>query len=134
MLEMPVDYVIDSRRRLILTTYSGKVTADELFEHQRRLASDPEFDSTFSELVDGRQVTTTDGKDDATVARELAKTHLFGPTSRRAFVVVETVYLGLLRRFSIYRELAGGKEDIRVFYDMNEALTWLESPNQPPAG
>jgi hypothetical protein len=121
-----VEYVIDSRHRLVRSTFSGEVKAAELFDLQRRLKADPAFDPTFSQLGDVRLATSTDEKDGNEVARELARNRVFGPTSRHAFVVSETVYTGHIRRLAIYLELAGGTEQIRVFRDMDEALAWLE--------
>ena len=90
------------------------------------MTADPAFDSTFSHLGDASLVTSTDEKDGDIVARELARNRVFASTSPQAFVVSKPVYMGHIRRLAIHLELAGGSEQIRVFYDMDEALAWLD--------
>lgn len=49
---MPVILKIDSRRRVVYSTFYGKVTDDELLRHGATIASDPDFKRDFSEVVD----------------------------------------------------------------------------------
>jgi hypothetical protein len=48
---MPITYVIDQERRLVITTGSGHLTASEIQAHAARLKADSRFDSAFRELV-----------------------------------------------------------------------------------
>ena len=54
---MPTFYKIDRQRRLVMTTYSGVLTAADALGHQAKLLKDPDFDPTFSQLFDVTHVT-----------------------------------------------------------------------------
>jgi hypothetical protein len=49
---MPVVLKIDARRRVVYSTFYGKLTDDELLGHRSAIASDPNFNGEFSEIVD----------------------------------------------------------------------------------
>jgi hypothetical protein len=53
---MPIRYVIDKERRLVLTTAEDILTFAEVKLHQDRLRSDPDLDPTFNQLIDGTTV------------------------------------------------------------------------------
>ena len=56
---VPVSYKVDQQRRMVLTTWSGAITEDEIFAYQRQLMDDPGFDPSFSrysDLSDVREV------------------------------------------------------------------------------
>ena len=119
---MPASYNIDKERRLVISTVSGVVTLADGLAHQRNLRNDPDFDPSFSQLMDFRQVIRVDlsGED----VRKLAQTTIFSPNSRRAMLVSSDLEYGLARMFEILRETMG-ERGIRVFRDLNEALDWV---------
>jgi hypothetical protein len=49
---LPVSYKIDRKRRLVMTTWSGVLTEDEILAHQQQLVIDPDFDRSFSQVSD----------------------------------------------------------------------------------
>jgi hypothetical protein len=58
----------------------------------------------------------------------------FSPSSRRAWVAPSPFLFGMGRLIATYREIAGGEEQFRVFYNRSEALKWMglkESDIQP---
>lgn len=117
---MPVDYRIDSERRIVFSTGAGAITVQEILAYQKRLGADPAFSSDFSQLFDYRealadQLRTTD-------IQGLAETDVFSSTSRRAFVVSQDVTFGLARMFEMFRD---STQHIMVFRDMDEARQWL---------
>ena len=57
---MPAFYKIDRERRLVLSTGSGVFTIEDILGHQERLLKDPDFDPSFSQLMDFMQVTKVD--------------------------------------------------------------------------
>ena len=100
---MKLQSVIDKQRQLIRTFAEGRVTFDDVKEHQDRLLADPDFDASFDQLID----TTTVSKFEisADEARVLATRRIFFPLdSRRAFVATEPHVFGLARMMEIYRE------------------------------
>lgn len=54
---MPVILKIDSHRKVVYSTFYGKVTDEELLRHGARISSDPDFRKDFSEIVDFTAVT-----------------------------------------------------------------------------
>jgi hypothetical protein len=57
---LPVSYKIDKNRRLVLTTWSGVLTEDEILAHQQQLVIDPDFDRSFSQVSDFTHLTAVD--------------------------------------------------------------------------
>jgi len=117
-----VFYKIDKERRLVLSTGSGAFTLADALAHQQRLASDPDFDPSFSQLVDLTHVTSV--KLTASDVRKLAQASLFSRGSRRAILATSEAAFGLARMFEALRESAG-EDGIHVFRDLNDALDWL---------
>jgi len=120
---MPWNYRIDEERRLVITTLWDKVTGAEVADHQRKLSNDPRFERDFFQFVDLADVAEIQ-IDRATVA-ELARFDLFSARSRRAVFAPNTLAFGISRMFIAFREAHGGKEEIQVFNDRQEALQWL---------
>ena len=121
---MPVHYLLDKVRKLVITTASGRVTFAEAKFHQELLKNGPDFQPQFSQLLDATAVTGLDLSSEE--AKSLGRTSpFFSATSRRAWVAPNPFLFGMGRLIATYREIAGGQEQFRVFYDRNEALKWL---------
>jgi len=122
---MPVHYVIHKELHLVVTVAEGLVTFQEALNAQDRLLSDPNFSSTFNELVDATTTTTFD----ATVeeAKTLARRRMFSPASKRAMVAVRPDIFGMGRLMEAYHH-THGQGTIQVFYRRDEALKWLGIP------
>ena len=119
---MPAFYKIDKERRLVLSSGTGVFNKEAAQSHQERLLADPEFDSSYSQLMDFTHVTQIDLT--AADVQQLALRNIFSPESRRAFLVTNDLGFGLGRMFEILRESAG-ERGIRVFRDLEEALDWV---------
>jgi hypothetical protein len=120
---MPASYVIDKERGLVISKGTGRFTPEDGFAHQNALAADENFDNTFNQLLDFSEVTEVVLNTDS--IRQLAERHVFSEHSRRAFLVNSNLVIGLSRMFAAYREIAGGKEQMRIFEDWDEAMHWL---------
>jgi hypothetical protein len=119
---MPAFYKIDKERKLVMSSGSGVLTREDLFGHQERLLKDPEFDPTFSQLLDFTHITKVDiTPEDVRLA---ARKTIFSPQSHRAMLVKDDLQFGLARMFEIHREL-NGEKGIRVFRNIDEALDWV---------
>lgn len=57
---MPVVLKIDPHRRVVHSAFYGKITDAELLGHRTRIASDPDFNSQFADIVDFSDVTDPD--------------------------------------------------------------------------
>jgi hypothetical protein len=119
---MPTFYKIDKERRLVMSTYSGVLTAADALGHQKNLLDDPDFDPSFSQLFDVTHV--TDVRLTTEDVRRLAQRTVFSPDSRRAILVSNDLQFGLSRMFGVFRENMGEK-GIRVFRNLEEALEWV---------
>lgn len=120
---MPVRYIIDKERRLVLTTGEGAVTVQETLTHRDQLLRDPDFDPSFNQLNDYTKV--TDVLFSVHEQSPLARLDEFSPTSRRAIVVSTPAHYGMARQFQVYQE---GRSMIQVFCDRAAALQWLGIP------
>lgn len=120
---MPTQYVIDVDRHLVLTSFSGILTLEEMLRHIGALRRDSGFKAEFSELVDlGSAAEVRLGYSDF---QHLAGLDPFSPMAKRAFVVPrEGAILGVTRMFQIIRE----NPKIQIFHSTAEALDWLERP------
>jgi hypothetical protein len=119
---MPVFYKIDKERKLVISTGSGVFTMADALAHQEKLRKDPDFDPSFSQLLDFTHVTKLEL--DAKDVRRLAQTFVFSDDSRRAILVSGDVAFGLARMFEMLRDTFGEK-GIRVFRNLDDALDWV---------
>jgi hypothetical protein len=127
---MPVEYVIDKERQLVITSAWDRVTFAEARAHQQRLKDDPDFRPEFNQFLDATGVTVLDisSEEAKTIARNSPH---FSATSRRAWVAPNAFLFGIGRMIGIYREIAGGAEQFRVFNDREKALKWLGPDARP---
>jgi hypothetical protein len=119
---MPAFYKIDKGHRVVLSTASGVFDLAAALAHQDQLLADPDFDPSYSQLLDYSHV--TDVRIDANDVRKLAERSVFWPCSRRAMYVTRDIEYGFARMFEMLRENAGEK-GIRVFRNLDDALTWI---------
>ena len=119
---MPAFYKIDRENRLVMTTASGTVTLADALAHQEKLRRDPDFDPSFSQLLDVSFVTRMEITSEH--VRLLAQSSSFSPNSRRAVLVSNDTAYGLARMFEMLRESAGDT-GIEVFRSLDEALDWV---------
>lgn len=124
---MPAFYKIDKERRLVMSTGAGILTMAETLAHQNKLANDPDFDPSFSQLMDFTQVTQIELN--ANDIRRLAQRSIFSPQSRRAFIMPNDAAYGLGRMYETFRESAG-EHGIGVFRSLEEALDWILSKEE----
>jgi len=127
---MPSSYKIDKENRLVISTGSGVLTLPDALAHQEQLLKDPDFDPSFSQLLDFTHVTDVELSSEE--IHRLARTTVFSANSRRAFLVNSDLKFGLARMFAIMRE-SFGEKGIRVFRNSDDALDWVlgRSREQP---
>lgn len=126
---MPVSTRIDSAKRRVYCSGEGILTSDEVNDHMDTITRDPEFDHAFSQLVDFRGVTEVRLTHEEIF--ELAKRQVFSDTTKRAFVMANAMQFGLARMFQSYRG-ARGERGIRIFTNVEDALTWLDLEDRVP--
>jgi hypothetical protein len=127
MQGMPVSYKIDKESRLVTSTAWGVITRQEIIDHRRKLAADPDFSPTYSTIADFTRVTKLEIT--AADVQAFAAKNVFAPSARRAIIVADSEAFGLARMFEILRD-AKGEEGIRIFRKIEHAREWLQSPQQ----
>lgn len=120
---MPCSYVIDRKRRLVISTGLGRVTFAEMKAHQDQLAEDPDFNPKFNQLLDATGVTEVELSRDA--AQEITSRNIFSATSRRAFVATKPAIFGMGRLLMTYFEMSKQPSLTNVFHELAPALKWL---------
>jgi hypothetical protein len=123
---MAAYFKIDKEHRLVMSTLSGVLTMADALAHQENLRKHPDFDPSFSQLMDGTQLTGVELKRED--VQRLARDAVFSPHSRRALVAGSDVAFGLARMFEMFRQ-SMGEEGIRVFRNLDEALDWVLGKN-----
>jgi hypothetical protein len=125
---MPADFFIDAPRRVVFSKATGVFGWADAVDHMNRLQSHPDFRPEFNQLCDFRDANRVDLSHDE--IQRLASRNIYSATSRRAFVVAGDFEFGLGRVFSTYREMHG-EPGIRIFREMNKALSWLSLAAEP---
>lgn len=124
---------IDASDRLVVVTCFGEVDDAEVLGTGAVIRSHPEFDPSFSEIVDLSEVS---GGDISTQAiRELSlRESIFSPTSMHVAVAPQPVAFGLTRMF---QGLAGQRRPnvvvVRTMEDARKALGLDPSASSPPS-
>jgi hypothetical protein len=128
---MPTYYKIDKERKLVMSTASGVVTLADGLAHQDKLSKEPDFDPSFSQLVDLTHVTRLEFS--SADVRRLAQKSSFLVDSRRAVLVNSDFVFGLSRMYEVFRDISGEK-GILVFRNLEEALDWVLAKNASASG
>ena len=123
---MPIFLNIYKERGLVISTVSGVVTITDALEHRENLRRHPDFDPSFSQLVDLSNVTKIEfSREDV---ERFAQDTIFSSNSRRAALATGDHAYGLARMFEMLREFKG-EEGVRVFRNLDEALEWVLAEN-----
>jgi hypothetical protein len=123
---MPVTYKINSAKRLIRTTCTGKVNPEEVANHFRELERDPNRPDRLNVLLDLSEVTSLPETPDLRMVRhQLEKLTRSVQFQACAIVACDDALFGMMRMFEVF-----AREHFvvtHVFRLMAEAEAWLES-------
>jgi hypothetical protein len=117
-----VQFTIDIHQKLVVSTYSGEINDADLFDVAPLIASHPDFDPMFSEIVDFSGVTSGTVSSLA-IERKARQESIFSPTSKHAVITPQAHLFGLARMFAVYAEPT--KPNIMVVRTINEARQFL---------
>lgn len=120
---MPVRYVIDKERRLVISTVSDPITFAEMKACQEQLANHPDFNPDFNHLIDTAGMTKVEIL--VYQAKEMAQHGIFSSASRGAIIAPTPSVFGMSRLFEAQHDIQGLKDEVRVFYERDQALKWL---------
>lgn len=129
---MPVNYVIDKEKRLVISTAWDRVTFAEVIEQQEQLRADPAFDPEFDQLVDASKVTAIDASLEE--VKKAASHRTFSSASRRAFVATNPDVFAMGRLMGAHMGMGRTPQQVHVFYDIPSALKWLGLDHDPRLG
>lgn len=120
---MTVEYSIDRKRRLVITTLSGELSVAECFAHHLTLAMDPEFDPSYNELIDGGEIDNV--QLDSTSIFKLGQSCPYSGAAYRAIYTADRpINYACAYLFQLF---ASGRHGvIKVFKDRSDAIRWLE--------
>ena len=129
---MPAKHNIDSKNKLITTTWSGEASDDELIDaitkYQREIKGNPDC-LVYNEIVDfsrvkGLKITT---KGITRIGQIAVKTDQLDIETKLAIIVSSSLAYGLARMYAIYRNFTpNNNKQIRIFKKMRDAHEWIE--------
>ena len=118
---MPLTYMIDASRRIIVARASGVLTEDDLRSVRMLMQGDRAFNRNFAQLLDLRAATEVNVSVPA-MAR-LAASSAFAPGVRRAFVGITDAQYNMAWTFAMLSE--PHNQLVHVFRDISVAEAWL---------
>ena len=120
---MPAEYIIDKSLRMVFTKAYGDVFDQEAYAHQDKLRDDPDFDPSFSQLIDSTNITNVQNFSLEAIYT-LAKRNPFSAGSRRAFVATNRLLYVMGHVFeAITRD---NPDEVVIFKDLTEARKFLK--------
>jgi hypothetical protein len=121
---MTINYTIDGN--FLRSEMAGSICAEDIRQYWKRLAEDPRYANVDRALVNLTKIT---GEFDSEKLRNLAYQVQKLKPSRRALVVREDYFYGMVRMFIALSE--PGPVEYKIFRDSKSALAWLNSPGHP---
>jgi hypothetical protein len=110
-------------RRLIITRAWGHITLDDVRALRQELAARPEFDPTWSHVVDAREEVQFDIPSDE--IHRLAERSVFTPWARRAMVATDPAVFGRFRMYGALFEDQVDASTVGVFTTLDDAIEWV---------
>lgn len=123
---MPTEFTIDTKRGVVISRGTGVFTDADYLSHMARMEAHPRFCSAFNKIVDCRGFSHMDLSGGQ--IEKLAGKSAFGSGTRIAFVVSSELQHGLARMFATWREIKQAQQ-VMVFRDMDDAVSWLGLPH-----
>ncbi len=119
---MPVSYRIDPAQKIVYTTFEAEVTDQQFLRHAREIASDPEIDGSFVELIHGR-TSSMRGVTHSGVQKAVDALRASTPIRKIGIVASRDVDFGLARMIQLRADES--LIEIQVFREQAEARCWL---------
>jgi hypothetical protein len=127
---MAISYTIDKAQGQVRSTFTGRITVDEILDHLESARKEQTL--TYTELIDMRGVefplpSAADVRRVVTFMRGLRVKETFG---RCALIVSNDAVFGMARMFAI---LLSDTVSVNVFRNQEEAEKWLTEQSPPPS-
>jgi len=120
---VPISYVVDRERNVVLVAWQGEVTEEDYRAHLRAMLTDPESLRTGRCLTDvTRANIRMSGAQLNDIGTAVALPLLAGRPFKTAVLAESTVNFGVARQYQI---LSQSESSDGVFRDRDAALAWL---------
>ncbi len=121
---MSLKFDIDTARKLIVGKATGMISHEDLEEIVDQMVKHPEYDSSFNEIWDIREVDKVETFFEQTDNRIDKEKEIRGiqKPNREAIVVSNVLQYGTARQYAILAEKI--PLFVEVFYDYEKALQW----------
>jgi len=117
-----VRFAIDVKQRLVVSTFAGENSEEEIIGLASLIRADPGFDPSFAEIIDCRAVSVT--RISTAFIRELSRRpNIFNPTAMHVIVAPQDHVFGLARMGQVFAEQT--IPNIVVVRTMDEAYNVL---------
>jgi len=123
---MPASYKLYPGKKLIVVTYSGDLSLEDIMAIRQQGMADPEFDPDFDVIDDVSAVNTADIRYDELnliSGKSVANTGV-----KRALIAVTDFQKGMSNMYKVLSESHG--HFFRVFDDVDKARDWIEGNSE----
>jgi len=130
---MAVKHYIDTKSRLIITTWEGDAVdidfIEEIQKYQKDIQNKTEY-KNYNEVVNfskvkGIKLTTEGIKNIGGIAAQTDRNEI---CRKLAFIVSNNLAFGLVRMYQAYRSFEkNSNKEIRVFKNENDAFEWIQN-------
>ena len=113
---------IDVEKRFVYSAFSGRTDDQEFLQQRSVIESHPDFDPSFSEIVDFSGVTGGEISN-AALRNQAERESIYQPTSKHVVVCPMDLYFGLARMFQVYAEHS--RPNFTVMRSLSDAYVQL---------
>ncbi len=125
---MPFTVEVDKGRKLVYVTFTGELDQAEITGPPAVISAHPDFDPSFSEIVDFTQVIEADIP--ISLVRRMARGQsIYAPDSRHAVIAPLAHIFGLVRMFQALAEQT--RPNLAVVRTVDEAYEFLRIAPPP---
>ena len=120
---MPASYELFPEDHLVVVTYSGELSLEDIIAVRQQGMQDPEFDTNYDVIDDVSRVESTDIRFEELgqlSAKSVAKTGV-----KRAFVVTTDFQRGMANMYRVLSESHG--QSFEIFKDFEQAKKWVQT-------
>jgi hypothetical protein len=115
------DYRIHPKQNLIVNTYSGVFTIEDVVSLRQRIGEDPEYHADMNVIEDVSRVEEVDA--DFSRLAGVSSGIIIKKGMKRCFVVDTDLQFGMARTYQMLGENAG--HQFQIFRDYDEAYSWI---------
>ena len=117
-----MQFTIDAAQQVVIVTFAGEISDADLMGIGSGTKAHPQFDPSFSEIVDFSGVTGGDVSTSA-IQRLARQKSIFKLASKRVVIAPQPHLYGLTRMFEVYAEQT--KPNIKLVHTFDEAREFL---------